>query len=478
LNLPSKRAHSKDNALTLIPTFLLGRLTDSLLLGNIRFRSFIDEMKPEYLAASRTEKPKVAAVAVAKWRRLNPPGRFLTRTNPTEVDAVYHDIGDTGACRKASQCLRAKREPKPGASKILFGNQMAASTASLEEDPSSASIVSSTRAVVEGESSDTQSHVSAKGPQQEQHQMEEERTAPKDDEMQLQVVEEVRSADPSQLRIGGDNDQEESSIAAPSSASIINDTIRKSLEALRKNHEDAILNKTAGMAPTHTYTAPHRSATTTAKWQQQQQPLAARCKSKNSIRLQSASSMVEQAQQANRASRKQQQHQQANAAAAATPRPTTSRAAHDILAQSVPSAASITRNVFDDDDDDDISTTSSFDNLPSSTNVIMSAATLLGTEVSIPIFNNPMMSSSVAPPTVGSISNMATKTPAGLGKQASFADSRSLWEDRLLLGQELLDQDMGSLSNNNNNFLDYPVLNEDDCDPVLIWETSDFGFSV
>ena len=43
------------------------------------------------------------------WRNLDPPGRFLIRTDPSlGDDSTWHDVGDKRARKKASQALREK----------------------------------------------------------------------------------------------------------------------------------------------------------------------------------------------------------------------------------------------------------------------------------------------------------------------------------------------------------------------------------
>jgi hypothetical protein len=84
--------------------------------GNVMFRTMVNEHKLRYLAASKAEKPKVAAEVVKLWRAQEPPGRFLSRKDksrkgPGSVKAegnVWYDVGDKKAREKASQCLRER----------------------------------------------------------------------------------------------------------------------------------------------------------------------------------------------------------------------------------------------------------------------------------------------------------------------------------------------------------------------------------
>uniref|UniRef100_A0A7S1CY08 DUF6824 domain-containing protein n=1 Tax=Cyclophora tenuis TaxID=216820 RepID=A0A7S1CY08_CYCTE len=78
-------------------------------IGNIRFRQLVNEHKLRYLAASKVDKPKVAMDVVQIWRNLDPPGRFLTKTDASQGDdSLWHDVGDKKAREKASQCLRER----------------------------------------------------------------------------------------------------------------------------------------------------------------------------------------------------------------------------------------------------------------------------------------------------------------------------------------------------------------------------------
>ena len=78
-------------------------------IGNIRFRQLVNEHKLRYLAASKVDKPKVAMDVVQIWRNLEPPGRFLTKTDASQGDdSLWHDVGDKKAREKASRCLRER----------------------------------------------------------------------------------------------------------------------------------------------------------------------------------------------------------------------------------------------------------------------------------------------------------------------------------------------------------------------------------
>ncbi|KAL7545895.1 hypothetical protein ACHAWF_009252 [Thalassiosira exigua] len=47
--------------------------------GNVRFRKLVAAHKLRYLAAGKTDKPRVAHDVVTEWRRMVPPGRFLAK---------------------------------------------------------------------------------------------------------------------------------------------------------------------------------------------------------------------------------------------------------------------------------------------------------------------------------------------------------------------------------------------------------------
>jgi hypothetical protein len=94
---------------------LLGRGSRSNQPGNVKFRQMIKENRFRYLAASKVDKPKIAEGVVKSWRRLTPPGRFLSRkdeeegnTEKKDDDAVWCDVGDRKARLKTSMALRER----------------------------------------------------------------------------------------------------------------------------------------------------------------------------------------------------------------------------------------------------------------------------------------------------------------------------------------------------------------------------------
>ena len=84
--------------------------------GNIKFRKVVNEHKMRYLACNKVDKPKVARDVVQLWRKMSPPGRFLSRGDDSKKgpgsvsDAAnkWYEVGDKKAREKASQCLRER----------------------------------------------------------------------------------------------------------------------------------------------------------------------------------------------------------------------------------------------------------------------------------------------------------------------------------------------------------------------------------
>ena len=72
--------------------------------GNRRFRDIIALHRPDYVRATKMDKPNVARKIVRAIRKGNPPGRFL-RKGP---DGMWRDVGDKVAAEKTSQGLRER----------------------------------------------------------------------------------------------------------------------------------------------------------------------------------------------------------------------------------------------------------------------------------------------------------------------------------------------------------------------------------
>lgn len=72
--------------------------------GNKRFRDIVSLHRPDYVRASKNNKPNVAALIVKAIRNTDPPGRFLKKND----DGKWYDVGDKKAREKCSQALREK----------------------------------------------------------------------------------------------------------------------------------------------------------------------------------------------------------------------------------------------------------------------------------------------------------------------------------------------------------------------------------
>lgn len=73
--------------------------------------------------ASKMEKAKIAMEVVEAWRNMDPPGRFLTRTDPTRADGFWHDVGTATAVKRATKTLgeRSQRERRAQRAKTTKG---------------------------------------------------------------------------------------------------------------------------------------------------------------------------------------------------------------------------------------------------------------------------------------------------------------------------------------------------------------------
>lgn len=75
-------------------------------IGNSRFRYFVNQYKQRYQAASREERQTVVQEIIDAWRSQDPPGRFLTRSNPSGSDrCLWHDVGNEMAFKKTIKVL-------------------------------------------------------------------------------------------------------------------------------------------------------------------------------------------------------------------------------------------------------------------------------------------------------------------------------------------------------------------------------------
>jgi len=73
--------------------------------GNKRYRQMVNELKENYVNAKGMEKHRFPYEIVSKWRKQDPPGRFLKFN---ECTRVWYDVGDKKAREKTSQALREK----------------------------------------------------------------------------------------------------------------------------------------------------------------------------------------------------------------------------------------------------------------------------------------------------------------------------------------------------------------------------------
>ena len=64
-------------------------------IGNSRFRYFVSRYKDQYQAASREARSSIVIEIIDEWRNQEPPGRFVTRTDPANREhSTWHDVGD------------------------------------------------------------------------------------------------------------------------------------------------------------------------------------------------------------------------------------------------------------------------------------------------------------------------------------------------------------------------------------------------
>jgi hypothetical protein len=105
--------------------------------GNRRFRDIIALHRPDYVQATKMDKPNVARKIVRAIRSGNPPGRFLRKG----LDNNWRDVGDKVAAEKTSQGLRErsnaeKRQRSAQRESLRIGREGAAVTAAVVEPDS------------------------------------------------------------------------------------------------------------------------------------------------------------------------------------------------------------------------------------------------------------------------------------------------------------------------------------------------------
>ena len=90
-----------------------------------------DQYRGSYRDASRKEKTVIVQQLVDSWRAEDPPGRFLTRTDPSNADeSLWHDVGNEMALKKAAKILTEKASSTPKVNK----KRQAAETSSKTEE--------------------------------------------------------------------------------------------------------------------------------------------------------------------------------------------------------------------------------------------------------------------------------------------------------------------------------------------------------
>jgi len=87
--------------------------------GNILFRRMIEQHKAIYLAAPRRHKPQIAMALVAKWKALDPPGRFLTKSKSSQH---WYEIDDETAKKRTSKSLGERKGMHPSTSSSIGGH--------------------------------------------------------------------------------------------------------------------------------------------------------------------------------------------------------------------------------------------------------------------------------------------------------------------------------------------------------------------
>jgi len=106
--------------------------------GNKRFRDIVAVHRPDYIRATKVQKPDVSRLIVKAIRSGNPPGRFLKKDD----DGNWFDIGDKRATEKASQALREKvQDEKPAGRVCVHGVTIADVTVNDETTTVSVSTI-------------------------------------------------------------------------------------------------------------------------------------------------------------------------------------------------------------------------------------------------------------------------------------------------------------------------------------------------
>mmetsp|Transcript_18022 Transcript_18022/g.38941 ORF Transcript_18022/g.38941 Transcript_18022/m.38941 type:complete len:521 (-) Transcript_18022:661-2223(-) len=94
--------------------------------GNIKYRTFIEDNKVSYRAATRSYKSTMSMKIVQDWRSQDPPGRFLKINEQT---GLWDDVGDEESRIKCSQALREKKVSKLAVDPNVYASRAANSIA-------------------------------------------------------------------------------------------------------------------------------------------------------------------------------------------------------------------------------------------------------------------------------------------------------------------------------------------------------------
>ena len=96
--------------------------------GNMRYQSWVNELKEDYMKCVKSEKPCYAKAIVTQVKSLNPPGRFLKLNEKTglwsEIETKYVLIKIRQALRKpraVSVSAERKEEETAGGGKESEG---------------------------------------------------------------------------------------------------------------------------------------------------------------------------------------------------------------------------------------------------------------------------------------------------------------------------------------------------------------------
>jgi hypothetical protein len=116
--------------------------------GNVNFRKMICQHQEAYMdTTKRLERQHIAAKIVAKVRIMNPPGRFLMKTEET---GHWEEIGDEIAREKVRQALRDEKRKRKAVTNKQLSNLAVSETSSQASSSSVAqesSMLSSQRGV-------------------------------------------------------------------------------------------------------------------------------------------------------------------------------------------------------------------------------------------------------------------------------------------------------------------------------------------